>query len=204
MSENWILKESKKADAKRDFVILEKPDVKKNLDELLLKGFWPVVRECLEDTGFAYSPEKNPETDFEPSHRLERSLTFMLFGDNGLFFRGKIAVSMESWMLESKFFLGLSKEVQPEVVFDILGNSRFIGMPPELLIYKKDFDFYHIKFQSGKGAGWGLHGREYAEDRIRDVVDTNVRMYEFTRGGVILPRDLGEFLSLAYGVYEAF
>jgi hypothetical protein len=98
----------------------------------------------------------------------------------------------------------LSKDVQPEVIFEILGNSRFVGMPPELSIYKKDSDFYQIKFQSGKGAGWGLHGREYAEDRIRDVVDINVRMYEFTKGGVISPQGLGEFLSLAYGVYEAF
>ncbi len=72
--------------------------------------------------------------------------------------------------------------MQPEVVFEILGNSRFGGMAPELSIYKKNSDFYRIKFQSGKGAGWGLHGREYAEDRIRDVVDINVRMYEFAKG----------------------
>ncbi len=146
MNESWVLRESKKVDGAGDFIILEKPDVKKNLDELLLKGFWPAIRECLEDTGFAYSPEENPKTDFELSHRLERSLTFMLFGDSALFFRGKIAVSKESWMLGSEFFLGLSKEVQPEVVFEILGNSRFIGMPPELSIYKKDSDFYQIKF----------------------------------------------------------
>jgi hypothetical protein len=90
MSGNWMLKASKEADSKRDVVILEKPDVKKKLDELLLKGFWPIIRECLKDTGYVYSPEKNPETAFELSHELERSLSFMLF-DIGLFFRGKIA-----------------------------------------------------------------------------------------------------------------
>ncbi len=204
MSGNWVVGESKKAGGGEDVLILEKPDVKKNLDGLLLEKFWPVILDCLVDTGYVYSPEENPETDFELSRLLERSLSFMLFENRVLFFRGKIAVSAEAWMLESEFYLGLPKEVQPGVVFEILGNSRFIGMPPVLSIYKKDFDFYQIKFQHGSGASWGLYGGEYAEDRIRDVIDINVKMHEFSKDGVISPQNLGEFLSLAYEVYEAY
>ncbi len=204
MSGNWAVRESKKAGGGEDVLILEKPDVKKNLDGLLLEKFWPVILDCLVNTGYVYSPEENPETRFELSSSLERSLSFMLFENSGLFFRGKIAVSAERWMLESEFYLGLPKEVQPGVVFEMLGNSRFAGMPPELIIYKKDRDFYLVRFRNGRGAGWGLYGVEYAEDRIRDVIDVNVKMHEFSRGGVISPQNLGEFLSLAYEVYEAY
>lgn len=204
MSVNWAARESKKADAEKDIIILENPDVKQYLDGLLLNGFWPGILECLVNTGYVYSPEENPETNFELGPALERSLSFMLFDDRGLFFRGKIITSKEFWMLESEFFLGLSQETLPEVVFEILGNSRFIGMPPELTISKASREFYQIKFHNGSGASWGLHGRKYAEERIRAVVDINVKMHEFPDDGVILPQDLGEFLSLVYGVYEAY
>ncbi len=204
MSGNWAVGESKKADRKKDVLILEKPHVKEELDELLLKGLWPAIRDCLENTGYVYSPEENPETDFELSRSLERSLSFMLFENRCLFFRGKIIASVESWMLESEFFLGLPQETLPEVVFEILGNSRFSGMPPELTVYKGNSEFYQIKFFNGSGASRVLCGREYVEKKIRDVIDINVEMHEFSKDGVISPGDLGEFLSLAYGVYEAY
>ncbi len=204
MSENWVMRESKKADKNKDVIILERPDVKSYLDELLLKRFWPVIRDSLENTGYAYSPEKDPETDFELSHPLERSLSFVLLEDRSVFFRGKMSSSKESWMLESEFFLGLSEETLPEVVFEILGNSRFAGMPPELRIDKKRDSFYEITFESGNGASWGLRGEEYVEERIKKVIDVNVEMYEFSKDGIISPQDLGEFLSIAYEAYEAF
>lgn len=204
MSADWAARESKKADAEKDIIILEHPGVKRYLDGLLLDDFWPDILECLVSTGYVYSPEENPETDLEPGPAFARCLSFMLFENRCLFFRGKIIASKEFWMLESEFFLGLSRETPPEVVFEILGNSRLIGMPPELTIDKSRREYYQIEFHNGSGASWGLHGRKFAKERIRTVVDINVKMHEFTDDGVILPQDLGEFLSLVYGVYEAY
>jgi len=40
------------------------------------------------------------------------------------------------------------------VVFKILEDKRFRGMPPTLVIYKDMlFDYFHITFENGSGAG---------------------------------------------------
>jgi len=48
------------------------------LNSLLIKRFWPVIQRSLEDSDYVYFPESKPETEWENSHVLMRSLTFML------------------------------------------------------------------------------------------------------------------------------
>lgn len=74
MQDNWIVKEAEKIDITKDVVILENPDKKNYLDNILIKRFWPVIKESLENTKYDYSPQDTPETDFELSHELSRSL----------------------------------------------------------------------------------------------------------------------------------
>lgn len=207
MEKNWIMKEARKVNKSGDVVILEKPDVRSYLDGLLLKRFWPVIHDSLEAGGYAYFPEGNPETEFEQHKALTRSLTFMLFNERVAFFRGKLCCSREGWMLVREFYLSLSQENDPQVIIEMLGNSRFAGCPSTLSIdkvsNKKGADFYQITFHAGSGAGWG-YGEEYVDEQIKKIVDVNIRMYDFARDGIITSQQLGEFLTIAYEAYEAY
>lgn len=207
MEQNWIIREARKAGKSGDVVILEKPDVKRYLDGLLLKRFWPVIHESLEASGYIYFPDGNPETEIEKHKALTRSLTFMLFDERIAFFRGKLSCSMEGWMLGREFYLSLSQENDPQVIIEMLGNSRFAGNPPTLSIDraldKKGADFYEITFRAGSGAGWG-YGEEYVDEQIKKIVDVNIRMYDFAMDAIITSQQLGEFLTIAYEAYEAY
>lgn len=204
MQENWIIREARKVDEKKDIIILEKPDAKAYLESLLLMRFWPVIRNNLEGTSYTYSPQDGPEIDREPGQRLEKSLTFMFFEERKSFFRGKLSCAMDSWFLTSEFFLMLSRENIPLVVLEILGNSRLRGNPPELTVDKSSDGFYWITFHAGNGKGWGISNKEDVDKEIKKIIDINAKMYELSKGGIVPTRDLGEFLSVAYEVYEAF
>jgi hypothetical protein len=203
MKENWIIKEARKHDESEDSVILENPGIRKHLDDLLLKRFWPVIKEILDDSMYNYSPQDNPETEFELSHVLSRSLTYLLLDGDRVFFKGNLTCSTEHWMLGSEFFLSLPLAADPRVVFEILGNSRFSGNPPTLSIDKR-YGVYEIILQSGNGAGWGLYGENHLDDKIREAIDTNIDMYELVMDEDLTVEKLGEFLTMAYKVYEAF
>ncbi len=146
MQKNWLRKEAEKADCSKDTVILENPETKKFLDNILLKKFWPVIFSCLEQSGYNYSSE--PQIDSELSHILERSVSFMLFDGERVFFRGKLKCSKESWMIESEFFLSLPMHNDPQAIFEILGNSRLRGYPPTLTVDKEKADKYCSNFSS--------------------------------------------------------
>ncbi|MBI5096731.1 MAG: hypothetical protein HZB32_03655 [Nitrospirae bacterium] len=207
MEQNWILKEANKVRKSSNVVILEKPDVKRYLNGLLLKRFWPVIYSSLEASDYVYFPESNPETEWEEGHTLTRSLTFMLSDGRYTFFRGNLSCSTEGWMLEREFNLSLSRENDLQVIIEILGNSRFAGYPPTLsidrVLDKKGADFYQITFHAGSGTGWG-YGEEYVDEKIRKIIDVNIRMYDFAMDSIITPQDLGEFLTIAYEAYEVY
>lgn len=197
-----MIRESKKADYSKDAVILENPETREFLDNILLKNFWLVIFSCLEQSGYNYSPE--PQIDSELSHILERSLSFMLFDGGSAFFSGKLKCSKESWMIESESFLGLPMHNDPQAIFEILGNSRLRGYPSTLTVDKeKTGDFYQIVFRNGSGAGWGLYGEEYVEAQLKKAIGINISMYRFSKKGISL-ENIGEFLSIAYDVYESF
>jgi hypothetical protein len=107
-------------------------------------------------------------------------------------------------MIESEFFLPLPLHNDYKVIFEILGNSRLKGNPPNLIIDKeKEEDYYQINFSNGTGASWGMHDENYIENQLKKVIDTNIDMYNFSEGGISL-ENIGEFLTMVYEVYEAF
>lgn len=203
MKKNWVVDEARKADGSRGYVILEDPDSKKQIEHLLVNRFWPFIRSRLRDTGYTLD-KKKPPTEFEISHIHERSLSFMLFDKKNLFFRGNLKLSLQSWMLESEFFLSLKEETDHRVIFELLGNSRLCGMPPELSVHKGEKHYYEIRFRNGQGAGWGMGDEDSVRQRIEKVIRTNVEMYELSKNGFISPKGFARFLSTAYEIYEAY
>ncbi|MFO7928913.1 MAG: hypothetical protein R6U35_04535 [Candidatus Humimicrobiaceae bacterium] len=202
---DWAVGEAMKVSDNKDMAILENPENKEYLDHILVDKFWPDVKESLEDTGYGYWPKDIPGTEFEFRHELTRSLTFMAFGYERAMFRGKLECSMSGWMLKSEFFMGLARETSPSVIFEILGNPWFKGNPPTLEIYEDILsDYFHITFSNGQGAGWGLGGFEAVQERIWEIIDGNIELYEFTLDGHILREELEDFFLLARRIYEAY
>lgn len=204
MTKNWIIGESRKAHTTRDYVVLEHPETRRNLDDLLLTRFWPGIRETLEETGYDYMPQEAPRTDFELGPELTRSLHFMLLDGRRSFSRGRLKCSRAGWMLESEFFLGLHETNDRNVLFEILGNSGFAGNPPKLLIYKGTPHYFEVTFSHGRGASWGLHGEEEVDRRIREMIDVNTEMYELSSDGRLTAEDFAPFLTFAYQIYQAY
>ena len=203
--QNWIAEESIKIDTTRDVAILENPQKKQYIDNLLIKKFWPKIMCGLKTTGYGYSPKNSPETDFEFSFELTRSLTFMLFDGIRAIFRGKLSCSAAGWVLHSEFFLGFHQNTSPYVVFKILEDKRFRGLPPTLTIYKDmPFDYFHITFENGSGAGWGLYDYDYIYNRINRAIDINARLYDFLMPNNLDKKRVEEFLMLASQVYGAY
>jgi hypothetical protein len=200
---NWLTDALKTADASRDYVILENPVAAKRLDALLTEEYWPVIQKPLMNSGYVYSPAE-PKTEFKRGHELTRAMTFMPFDARSMFFRGVLSCSTDGWMLEREFILSLRREQEPDSVFEILGNSRFRGNPPTLMIDKSSADFYQIKLNAGDGAGWGRYGDDDVKKRITGVIETSVKMYDMARGRLLPADKLGDFLTIAYTAYEAY
>lgn len=206
---SWLLKEAEKmTDDGKGIVFLQNPDERKHLDDLLLNEFWPGIRNRLEKSGYNYSPEV-PKAELKLSYMLERSLMFMLLNGNRLFFRGTLSLTPEHWTMESEYFLLLSRENDPQVVFDILSNSRFVGNPPTLMVGKSmltgsEEDFYQIDFNASNGESWGLYDLSRVHDRVAKVIDANVELYNYASAGFLSVDQLGEFLTIAYKAYEAY
>jgi len=159
------VEEAEKADLSKDYILLENPEVKEYLDGLLLKKFWPFIRSNLEGSDFNYYPQDTPEPEFELKHILTRSLTFMLLNGKTAFFKGKLDCSMEHWTIESEHFPLLSKETNPRVIFEILGNSRFIGCPPELSVDKTSSDLSdNFSCRQGRKLGYARRAIRHRKD----------------------------------------
>lgn len=129
----------------------------------------------------------------------------MLFDGIRAIFRGKLSCSMAGWMLNSEFFMGLEQETYSVVVFKILEDPHFKGIPPTLTIYKDmPFDYFQITFISGSGANWGLYDDNYIYKRITEVININARLYDFSKNGCINAGSVEKFLLLAYQAYAAY
>jgi hypothetical protein len=75
---SWIDTEARKADSKKDLVILENPAARHDLDDLLQNHFSPIIWKNLQATGYHFHPEA-PEISSDLSRILVRSVSFMLF-----------------------------------------------------------------------------------------------------------------------------
>jgi len=47
MEFNWAIEEAKKIENSEDIAILEKPDIKTDLDDILIKKYWPAIDNSL-------------------------------------------------------------------------------------------------------------------------------------------------------------
>lgn len=200
---SWLLKEAEKCNSDKDRVILENPHTVNELDESLIHNYYPFIRSELEKTGFPFYPQKS-EMKIESKWNcddLGRSITFLMMDDFGaLFFRGSITISKSAFMLEKEFFLELDERTKPSLIFRILKDDRFMGMPPTLEIQNSKFI---VKFQAGNGlgfTGWNLNNM--ALEDIEAVIKDSASMYEASIDGFSTVKDVERFLRVAQRSFE--
>lgn len=201
---NWLSEEISKVDPSQDLIVFENPEIKVFLDDILME-LWEGFRYDLEEAGYN-SVTECPEIKSKPyPSDLTRYFEFMLFDEDCFFFRGTLSCSRDHWMIEFENHIGLSNENDPNVVFELLGNTRFAGSPPEMTVSKRDSgDYFQIVFRNGFGAGWGLKDKNQAIVDVRKVINVNIKMHELALSGVISKENLGKFISTAYDVYESY
>ena len=205
MNTNWVLEEAKKIDSSEDVVILQNPEKKKCLDDILIKRFWPVARESIEDSLYDYWPADDPEIEFEFSYKLTRSMSYMLLDGQRAFFRGKISCSMSHWMLHSEFWLGLRQDTDILAIIKILQDPLLRGIPPALTLYEDNFyDYYQIKIENGIGADWGYDDDQHIFNKIKKAIEVSTSLYELSSEGVLKLEEVDNYLSLLHEVYEAY
>lgn len=202
---NWVIEEAKKIDSSKDVAVLQNPEKRKYLDDILTKKFWPVAKESIIESMYIYSPDNIPKIDFEFSYELTRSITYMLLDGQRAFFRGKLSCSMSHWMLHSEFFLGLREDTDILTIIKILQDPLLKGIPPTLTLYEDNFyDYYQITIENGSGADWGYNDDHYIFGKIKKAVEVTASLYELSSGGVLKLEEVDEFLSLLHEVYEAY
>lgn len=116
---------------------------------------------------------------------------------------------MTGWRVSASCFLGLNRYQDTDVLFQILGNSRFVGDPPTLTINKEEDrldGLFQLTFNNGIGAGGGplsVHVQPILE-RLRLAIRTHAKLRELTAQGTIGREEFAEFVSTAYALYEAY
>ena len=71
------------------------------------------------------------------------------------------------------------------MIFEIIGDPQFRGFPPTLEICKDMPYVYQILFHSCNGADGPVYDDNRIYDRIDEVINTNVKLYEFSKEGYI-------------------
>ena len=211
---NWIIEEAKKSNPKEDRVILENPKVVKELDELLLKKYYPFIQRELGKTSYQYSPvEKDIRIESQwIGPEFGRSLLFMLFDDFSYsFFRGTVSCTKSGFFFQKEFFLGLPENTNPSFMFKILSDDNFAGNPPTLEIQKSEIfpewnTYFYITLKAGTGfefSGWSLHNA--ALGNIEAAIHDSILMYEESMIEAFLTMiDVESFLEAAYRCFEAY
>ncbi|MGM0366254.1 MAG: hypothetical protein ACQEP5_06910 [Actinomycetota bacterium] len=94
----------------------------------------------------------------------------------GQFFRCELEVSLSRWMGRSELFLGLCRENDPSVIFEIMGCPYFSGMPPKLEISEgMTHDYFMITFAGGRGQG-GVLNLSYMIEEARKAIEVNTEL----------------------------
>lgn len=208
---NWLIEEANKIHPQSNRILLENPEIVKQLDEQIMDTYYPFILGELKKTAYPYSPLKD-ELKIESTWSgadLARSIVFMLFDHlNYPFFRGKLDCFEDGFILNKRFSLGLPKDTDPSFMIRILEDEKFEGNPPSLSVEKSHLfpeqnTYFHITLESGLGfgfKGWSLNSM--AKGNIESAIHESIEMYEQSMiDGFLIMKDVEDFLEIAYSGY---
>jgi hypothetical protein len=203
MAKNWILDVAEKADENSGVIRIENPEKRAQIDVILLK-LWDAIKNHVKGLELKLEPEIEAEIESGDTAVLLRVLSFMLFDDEEPVCRTEIECYTDHWMINNEFFLSLDETADIPIVHEILGNTRFSGNPPSMMIYKNDPEnHYQITFNAGWGEDWDMQDFSFVTESILHSIDTHVNMWKIVCEGLTDTEHAEEFLSTAYEVYEA-
>jgi len=202
MEKNWIIEAAESAVEKNGLVRLENPAIKSKLDNAL-QALWPEVKVHAAKTTLKLEPELDADIASGEGNVLMRMLSFMLFCDDEPVCRTEIECYTDHWMINNEFFMSLDDSADIAIVQEILGNTRFSGNPPTLMIYKNDpVNHFQITFNAGWGEDWDMVDTSFIRESIEHSIATHAAMYDLVCDGLTELEHAEEFLSTAYEVYE--
>lgn len=209
---SWIIQETSKADVRKDRIVLENPTAIADLDEILARKYVPFIRTELEKTGYPYLPRDLTSAIESASNgsQLARKLTFMLFDEgNFMFLRCSVSCDKSGYMVEKEFYLDLPESTDQKLLVHLLGDPRFAGNPPTLMVQRNALrpewgTSFWIKFEAGGGfisGPWEFHGEALAN--IGLTIKDACAMYEESIDGFQTLGDIGRFLEMARRSFES-
>jgi len=203
MKNNWILDAASKAIENNGLVRLENPEVKERLDKILL-SIWPRIKNHAEKTMLKLEPPEEADIISAESNALLRTLSFMLFDGEDVVCRTEIECYSDHWMIDNEFYLNLDESADIEIVHELLGNTRFSGNPPTLMIYKNDpVNHFQIMFNAGWGEDWKGEDMSFLLESVDLSIDIHEKMHNIVLAGIKDAQNAEEFLSTAYEIYES-
>jgi hypothetical protein len=203
MKNNWVLESASSAVEINGLVRLENPEIKDRLDKILL-SIWPQIKEHAAKTMLKLEPPEEPDIISGESNNLLRTLSFMLFDGEDPVCRTEIECYSDHWMIDNEFYLNLDESADIEIVHELLGNTRFSGNPPTLMIYKLDpVNHFQLLFNAGWGEDWAEYDVSFLIESIYLSIDIHEKMHNIVLAGIKDTSQAEEFLSTAYEVYES-
>lgn len=200
MKQNWLMKKASLANTNHDYIIFKNPSVKKKLQSILSENIHPQLNHYLDKCGYPYNMEIEKETELSVENRLVLSLWVFLYDEFGIFYRGKLSLSLKHWIWENDFFLELPEDNDPALVFRLISDERIKSSPPELSIEKSFDNHYHIKFHSGFGEEPILDDR--LMEKVEQSININIKMKKTLEDGYPSEEEVQKFLNLAVIIYE--
>jgi hypothetical protein len=212
--ENWIMKEIRKLDPQKDRIILENPESRKYLDDLLMEKIYPAIARILDETTLPYEPSAIDASCINSACQgsdLGRSLPFFLYDHLQYpILRGEIIVSRTGYLFNRSFSLGLPRNTKPEYLFKILSDPRFQGTSPVLNIFESKIRpewniYYHIIIETGSGYTFGPFSLyNTAIHLIEETVKASIEMYELSMIELFSTmEDVERFLHIAARCFES-
>ena len=170
-------------------VKLSNPEEEREIDEMILQELWPGVVQALRRsrlttwTGGNNTPAEGLET-LHHQH-ITRSLTFVIEDparpimpgvSRPWYCRFVITASVFDYMLSKTTLLLFPEDFSMKKLTRFLRSPLMQACPPELS-WSKPFEgagTYQVAVDTGKGAGWGLHGKAEARENIRNTVEDHL------------------------------
>jgi hypothetical protein len=126
------------------------------------------------------------------------------------FFRGVFSCTLRGFIMERECFLGFPREIEPSLLFRILGEESLRGNPPKLtitpsLIHPEWNVYFQIKLSAGTGLEtglWTLH--DGAKTIIKQAIEDSVEMCEIAMvDSISTMQDLEHLLRAARRSYQS-
>jgi len=205
MKNEWAIKEIKNIEEYSDYLVLENPDSKNEIDNYLKNDIFPSVAKYVKKNHtYPFEPEvkKDIHCITEAAPFLQRSMCISFWTPPIIFYQCKICCGNNFYFINNKSFVFLEPSTEPSFIFRILGDDKFIGMPPSLENSQMEHGkMLYLNFESGYGKGF--RDKNTIVDEAVKAINAGIEIETTVCEGLPNIGVVEEFLAAAYKIYSA-